>query len=115
MTISAQLVSFNRHMALDRVGGDEELLREVLAIFLTEYPELVGKLEQAVERGDAVLLERSAHTLKGSLSTIGAEIAAHNAFLLEVMGRAGQLEGAGEQLRQLGESLSTLREELART
>ena len=114
MTISAQLVSFNRCMALERVGGDEELLREVVQLFLTEYPELFGQLTRAVEYGDATQVERSAHTLKGSLSTIGAEIAAHNAFMLEVMGRTRQLEGAGDQLRRLSQALSLLCDELAR-
>ena len=114
MKISAQLVSFNRYMALDRVGGDEELLREVVQLFLGEYPELLAEIEQAVTKSDALRLERAAHTLKGSLSTIGAEIAARDALQLEVMGRTHQLEGAAGQLVRLNQALSDLCTELER-
>jgi HPt (histidine-containing phosphotransfer) domain-containing protein len=115
MGISVQLLDFNRYVALDRVGGDEELLREVLELFLSEYPNLLEDVQRAVQQSNAKSLERAAHTLKGSLSTIGAEIAAQTALSLELMGRTGQLDGACEQLGNLDMALRRLATELHRT
>jgi HPt (histidine-containing phosphotransfer) domain-containing protein len=114
MGISVQLLDFNRYVALDRVGGDEELLREVLQLFLSEYPNLFDDVQRAVEQSNASSLERAAHTLKGSLSTIGAEFAAQTALSLELMGRTGQLDGASEQLGNLNMALTRLATELHR-
>jgi HPt (histidine-containing phosphotransfer) domain-containing protein len=96
------------------VGGDEELLREVLQLFLSEYPNLFDDVQRAVEQSNASSLERAAHTLKGSLSTIGAEFAAQTALSLELMGRTGQLDGASEQLGNLNMALTRLATELRR-
>jgi two-component system sensor histidine kinase/response regulator len=106
--MSAQILDFNRGVALDRVGGDEALLQEVIDLFLDEYPHLVAEVEQAVAESDPKLLERAAHSLKGSLSTIGAEAAADEALRLEMMGRMGGLEGAREGLSNLHAAITRL-------
>ena len=40
--------------ALDRLGGDEELFRELCGIFLEESPKLLQKLREAIAEGDPV-------------------------------------------------------------
>jgi HPt (histidine-containing phosphotransfer) domain-containing protein len=112
MAFTAQLMSFNRYVALDRVGGDESLLREVVQLFLIEYPQLMAEIQQAVRERNANLLERSAHTLKGSLSTIGAEAAAASALTLEMMGRFSKLDGCEQGLADLQSSITALDREL---
>jgi HPt (histidine-containing phosphotransfer) domain-containing protein len=112
MAFTAQLMSFNRHLALDRVGGDEDLLKEVLQLFLEECPQLMAQVNQAVETGDPRRVEQSAHTLKGSLSTIGAELGASKAQTLESMGRSRDLEGCRQALEQLHQSVNRLCTEL---
>ena len=113
MNIAAQLLSFNRALALDRVAGDEELLREIAQVYLGEYPEAVEEIRQAVEAGDAERLHRAAHALKGSLGTLGAEAAQSLALELETMGRYGRLHGAEQAVRGLREALSAFHLELA--
>lgn len=113
MELSAQLVTLNRNLALSRVGGDEELYQEIASIYLEEYPTLVAEIETAIQAGDASGLLNSAHTLKGSASAVGGEIAAHFALQLESMGRTSSLEGASEALGALQQALDTLRHELA--
>jgi HPt (histidine-containing phosphotransfer) domain-containing protein len=112
MAITAQLMSFNRDVALDRVGGDECLLKEVVELFLLEYPQMMADIEQAVRDRNAHLLERSAHSLKGSLSTIGAESSAAVALALEMMGRFRNLDGCEQGLLDLQASISSLDREL---
>ena len=112
MGFTAQMLSFNRHMALDHVGGDESLLKEVVQLFLMEYPQQLELVEQGVNDSDPALLERSAHSLKGSLGTLGGEVAANFASALELMGRTRNLEGARERLAELQSSIRLLHREL---
>ena len=49
---SAKLL-WGKAEALDRLGGDEELLRELCQIFLDESPKLLRKLRQAIIDADA--------------------------------------------------------------
>lgn len=109
----SQIVAFNRELALDRVGGDEELLQEIVGLYLGEYPSLLEQLHVAVRAGDAKAIYRSAHTLKGSLSTIGAEAAQQSALALEMSGRQGQLDQTGAMLADLERLLAQLHQELA--
>ena len=86
---------------LDRVGGDQELLREITGIFLAEYPALLADIQAAIEAGDAKRLERAAHSLKGSVANFGARAATDVSFQLEIMGRKGHLEHSPEAFEEL--------------
>jgi two-component system sensor histidine kinase/response regulator len=93
---------------LDRVGGDESLLREITSIFLSEYPALIGEIRAAVHARDARRLEKFAHTLKGSVANFGAPQATKAAFQLEIIGRENHLEDAPAALRALERQFSVL-------
>ena len=101
--------SVDRAAVLDRVGGDESLLREITEIFLTEYPTLLEEIRAAVRAGDSGRLERFAHTLKGSVSNFGATEATRAAYQLEQIGRNQVLEEAPGALRALELHFSALR------
>jgi signal transduction histidine kinase/DNA-binding response OmpR family regulator len=71
------------------VGGDRELLCELLTIFSEECPGHLQAIRAALEPFDAEGLARAAHTIKGSLRAIGAARAASLAERLERAGRDG--------------------------
>ena len=102
----------DREMALDRLGGDEELWDEISKLFLEECPRMLARLQAAVAEGDAHLLMETAHSMKGSLATLGAEEGALMAMDLEMMGRNGALGASAEALARLEEMLTQLRKEL---
>ena len=102
----------DRDVALDRVGGDRELLREVAELFLDDYPRELANLKEALAHRDASLVERCSHSLKGSVSNFGAPEVFSVALALEEQGRAGKLDGAGELLLRLEDALQRLRPEL---
>jgi HPt (histidine-containing phosphotransfer) domain-containing protein len=79
---------------LERLGGDERLLREVIQIFLEEGPKQMASIREALARGDKDSTERIAHTLKGELGYLGLAEASQAARELEDAGRAGDLERA---------------------
>jgi signal transduction histidine kinase/DNA-binding response OmpR family regulator len=102
----------DRDLALSRMGGDLPLLQEVARLFLDDYPNLLTTIREALSRGDAKLLERSAHTLKGSVANFGADEAFQAALDVELAGHAGELGKAPEALAQLESALERLKLEL---
>jgi two-component system sensor histidine kinase/response regulator len=96
---------------LEKIGGDESLLREVTDILLEETPKLIARLRKAVETADAETLETTAHSLKGELSYLGSSAADH-ARELEKMGRDKKLDRAAELLSAFEEEIRSLLEEV---
>ncbi len=111
-TVEAQLRQLDESLALTRVGGDVELLREVAELFLDDYPSTFEKIKAAVAARNATALEHHAHSLKGSVSTFGASRAFEAALALERQARSGDLSGAQDGLLQLEQALEALRPEL---
>jgi len=103
----------DRQVALLRVGGDEELLKEIAVIFLEDYPRVLAEIRDAIASNDAKQLEAAAHTLKGSVGNFGAAAVVASALRLEQMGRTAQLEQSAEVLHALEAGLSVLHVELA--
>ena len=103
----------DRELAMARVGGDAELLQELAQLFLEEYPRLMEELRAALEQGDAQLVERTAHGLKGSVANFGAKPAVDAAYQIEQLGRGGKLGPVAEVLRSLDLALLSLHGELA--
>lgn len=89
---------WNKLEALDRLGGDEELLQELIQIFLEESPKMMSKLQKAVSESDGEAIMQCAHSMKGELSCLGCDNAAKAALELESMGRNKTLGGATEAL-----------------
>lgn len=79
-----------------RFEGKAELLRKMIKIFAGQTPQLLDRLRDAVQRGDAEAIERTAHSLKGSLLQLGAHKAAELAQWLE--NGSGDPTGVLEQL-----------------
>jgi HPt (histidine-containing phosphotransfer) domain-containing protein len=102
----------DRAAVLDRVGGDEDLLREISAIFVAEYPALIEEIRSAINAGDAKRLERAAHSLKGSVSNFGAPAATEVSYKLETMGRRRELATAPAAFDELVLQFQQLRPEL---
>jgi HPt (histidine-containing phosphotransfer) domain-containing protein len=105
--------ALDRQLALSRVGGDKQLLREIAVLFIEECPRAVEQIQEAVARGDAVKLENAAHALKGSVANFGARNAVEAAFQLEQMGRTNQMSDAAGMLVELESALAVVCAELA--
>ena len=112
LSVEEQLHRLDESVALSRVGGDIELLREVVGLFLDDYPQSLDLIRQAVAQGDQSSLERHAHSLKGSVSTFGAQEAFDAAQVLEKQGRTGDLSQSQDGLAKLEQALINLRPEL---
>ena len=92
--MDTSLPLIDRATLLERVGGDEDLLREITSIFLSEYPELLREIAAGIAASDTQRIEQAAHSLKGSVSNFGAQAATESAHRLEIIGRQGSIEEA---------------------
>lgn len=89
-------------------GGDTEFQAELFQEFIDQMPTLLEQMESAIESDDGALLGRSAHTIKGSARSIGADSLAEVAYTLEQMGKSGNLEGAPRALDTFRDSWKAL-------
>ena len=85
--IQAGQMIVNWQHAFETVGGDQELLKDLVGVFLSEQTSMLSKVSAAIESGDSAQLRLSAHSLKGAAGHLGA---------LNVARVAGELEIAGE-------------------
>jgi two-component system, sensor histidine kinase and response regulator len=98
--------------ALERLGGDRGLYYELVEVFKKECPGVEAEMRRAIDDRDARTLERSAHTLRGSSSNLGAIGVSDAALELEKVARSGKLEGAEEQFKVLRKEVERLFSEL---
>jgi HPt (histidine-containing phosphotransfer) domain-containing protein len=107
--------AFDRERTLANVDGDMELLKEVVSLFLEEYPKTLEEIRDAIDGGDPHRLNRAAHALKGSVGNFGGRNAFDTALRLEMMGKNRELGGAkavysflAEEVERLGKALEAL-------
>jgi len=102
-------VVVNKEALLGTVEEDLDFLREVIELFLADYPGRLTGIREAVQAREGERLEKAAHGLKGGLCSLRAEAAQAAAGLLEQMGRAGDLAEAEKVLQVLEEELDRLK------
>lgn len=101
---------FNQQSALKRVGGDAELLNDLLQTFLEDAPGQLAALTKAFEDGDLAHLGKLAHTLKGSSGTICAEDLHKTALDLEAAAREEKRDAAEKILAKISRELEQFSE-----
>jgi len=72
--------------------GDEELIREVVPIFLKDNKERLEKLAEAINAGDADSVKLYAHAIKGAGRNVGAQSLADIAYDLECAGQDSDMD-----------------------
>ncbi|MEX2188600.1 MAG: PAS domain S-box protein [Pirellulales bacterium] len=95
-------------VAIEAVQGDRSLLKELILAFLEECPGLIEDIRGAIERRDCDSLRLSAHRLKGSMRYFGATRAFDQAYILESLGREGDVNAADEPLAAVRQEIAGL-------
>jgi two-component system sensor histidine kinase/response regulator len=104
---------FDRAALLDRVEGDEELLAEMIQLYVEDAPRALEAMRSALQQGNLPDLERAAHSLKGSSANLAAMTAAEAAQRLEQDAKRGDKSAAGASLTALESVLGQLLPALA--
>jgi two-component system sensor histidine kinase/response regulator len=111
----ARRVDEERAAALERLGGDETLLAEILGLMREGIPRRVGEIRAALADGDCTALYRAAHKLKGSLGYIearGATVAVEQMEAIAAEKRLAEAQELYPSLESRFAELSELVEEL---
>lgn len=112
--LSQGAACFDEAALLHHVGGDLELLREVVEIFLATVPQMLADVRDGVTNGDCQKVEGAAHALRGTASNFVAARVEQAALVLETMGRSRDLAQAARACGVLEAELDKLRFSLGR-
>jgi two-component system, sensor histidine kinase and response regulator len=100
--------SFDADRMLISIGGDPDLFKQLVALFLERYPMMLRDIQDAVRAGDGEKLEYAAHALKGTAGTLCAPDVMSVAGHLETAGRLGDLKDAPALCKRLEHKLHAL-------
>jgi len=92
--------------------GEPDVLKEVLELFLEDVPVRIERLRTAWQGGDAVVLQRAAHSLKGSAANIGATALLGVCRQLDELGRSGDLSSAAPLVTALEAEFARVQSEI---
>jgi CheY-like chemotaxis protein/HPt (histidine-containing phosphotransfer) domain-containing protein len=98
----------DRLRALRRPEGPDAFA-EILGLFLQQTPQLLREMQEACASGRDDLLRRTAHTLKGSCSNLGAERMAARCRDLENIAKESDFTAAQLVLDQLDHEFAVVR------
>jgi len=103
---------FDRQSLMERVGGNEEILKNIIQLFLEETPKQLKDLETKLSCGDIVAATNGAHSIKGSAGNFGAIQMRETAYCLEQLCREKQIDKATNTLTELKVCFDTLKEQM---
>ena len=105
-SVAADSVALDNTLLLKAFDGDWNFLKEVVEVFLDDYPRLLDNLRRSFKEGDCDTFMRSAHSLKGMLKNFKAETAAEIAFDLEKKGKEADLNGVQADIENLAAQIA---------
>jgi two-component system, sensor histidine kinase and response regulator len=98
--------------ALERLDGDRSLLDELVELFRDDCARAMEEIRRGLLLHDKKRVERGAHTLKGSSSSVGAVAVPQVAAEIENLASKGNLSAATEQFQVLKKEIEHLLQEL---
>jgi PAS domain S-box-containing protein len=99
---------FDKDALLKAFDNDWDFLKEVIDMFIADYPQMLKNIHNAIQIMDAPALQRTAHALKGMLGNFQVETAIKKAYDLEKMGTEENFEQAADIYTQLSTELDDI-------
>ncbi|MDA0587715.1 MAG: Hpt domain-containing protein [Planctomycetota bacterium] len=96
---------FDRNLAIRQIGS-EAVLPQMAEIFADQAPQLISDIRRAAAHSDVELLERAAHTLKGSASTLAMNEVTRVARQVEAHARHQEIKQAVAHVDDLEQAVS---------
>jgi PAS domain S-box-containing protein len=98
----------DRRALLDRLGGDSQLLSELIGIHLSQSPCLLAAAQRALQEKNGRELARVAHSIKGSAGNFLARTALETAGRLEILAEQADFSRAREAISALQREMERL-------
>jgi len=99
---------------LERVGGDESFLEELLELYFEDFPEKIEQLQMAVEQKNFELIRKLGHSLKGSSSTLSLTFLQEASLQMEMAGGDKDIVKANKALALLEQEFKRLKDFLSK-
>jgi len=99
-------------LLLDSVMGDRALLTEMAELWLADSAKQESQIQNGLDSGDAIMVQRAAHALKGSVGTFQACAAQDAANQLEISAKDADLVGARKAFERLSTQIDLVRQDL---
>jgi len=99
---------------LDSVMGDRALLVEMAELWLADSGKQERQIREGLDSDDAMMIQRAAHALKGSVGTFQACAAQEAAKQLEMCAKNADLVGARKAFERLSTQIDLVRQDLRR-
>jgi protein-histidine pros-kinase len=93
---------------VDRFGGDEALVRELVGLFVESCPRWLDSLRARLRENDLPALGKAAHAFKGSVSNFTKDGPTASALQLEQACAAGRRDAAAAALQRLEQDVQKL-------
>jgi HPt (histidine-containing phosphotransfer) domain-containing protein len=113
MTKTTSPTVFDKKHALTRLGGLEDVLRDVMELMTTESRKVHAEIGDSYRRGDSTGLKRSAHTLKGSMGIVGASDLVQRLKRVEEAAAVGDFRIAAVEFDEIDRQFAELQRLLA--
>ena len=110
--VDGPLLVFDVGQALWVTGGKIGMLRRLINIFLTNIPDRLVELREALSASDLEEIRRQAHSLKGAASSVGAKRVGKTAFDMELCAQHGSIHAAHLLYEDLEHEFAELKEAL---
>ncbi|MCG8427853.1 MAG: response regulator, partial [Chromatiales bacterium] len=100
---------FDYDLLHQRLEGDDELIRTVLKVFLTEMPEQIEELKAITQTGDMPQATSQIHKIKGTAANIGGTALSTHSVTMEQLGKAQQSDAFRQKIPELEEQFAALK------
>jgi len=105
-------LNFDKNLLIDAFDRNWGFFKEIVDLFVTDYPRMVAGLQETLDDGDAAAFRRTAHSLKGMVSLFQAEDAVRMAMILEERCKKGDFAGVKQDIAILSAELQKLEKTL---
>jgi HPt (histidine-containing phosphotransfer) domain-containing protein len=103
---------YDKKALLDRIDGDIDLFRQLIALFVQEVPNQIKQIKLAIKANDPERITLFAHTIKGSAYNIRAMELKQIAFDIEQAGKSSDIHLAASKVEALDNIFEKLNTEL---
>jgi len=102
----------DRKEVLERIGGDEDFLKELIEIYKQEFAEKMELLSGAIEEKNFPVIREAGHSLKGASANLSLPALREASWEMEMAGKEQKLEQAKKALTKLKKEYQQLLEYL---
>ncbi len=105
-------IVFDRAGFLRRMMNDEKLAREIVTIYLDDFPNQLDSLKNAVNLRDKDKIGRAAHLIKGSSANMGGDSVQSTAHKIEEANNNNDIDAIQRLMPQLEKQFEMLKDAL---